>query len=226
MRLKRGFKYLKVLAIFISMVVAFMPVTVSANENVEARQYQMERYVVLFDPVYGAFPESELHNGVRLVPIGTNLENFPPDPYREGYVFSGWQLPGGSLLEASYLHVNSDIALTAVWVRYEDAPPQTSPSPPPTTTSPAPTTSPTPTPATTATPTPTPSQDSARPNPGTNPIAISFSIFGAVLILGIAAFSIIKLSAKHAEATGRYNTDVTRYQRESRLEDFLDEDFN
>jgi len=215
-------------------MVAFIgrPLTVSASEQYyEIERYSFDRLFVVFDPNYGEFPAEETADGVRLPLRGETLTDFPPNPIRAGYTFDGWRLPGGETLTQNYLVVNGDIALTAMWVPY-GTPPQNTPLP---TQSPAPGASPSPTPAVSPSPSPSPSpgaasptpnkaQDGYRPNPGTNPLAISFLIFLAVIGLGIAAFSIIKLAVRHAEAKDQYKADATRYEREARLTDFLEED--
>jgi len=200
-----------------------------------------DRVIVAFDPNPGAFPASEVADGLRFPNRGETLagDDFPPNPIRnDGYVFSGWRLPDGSVLTATYLIVNDQIELSAIWERASEAPdatpsPSPSPSPEPGASpspSPVPGTSPSPSPSPApATPSPTPNpddkaQDGYRPNPGTNPITISFLIFGAVIGLGIAAYYIVKLTAQHATAKGQYRTDATRYKRESRLTEFLEED--
>jgi len=190
-----------------------------------------DRVIVSFDPTPGTFPATEVADGLRFPNRGETLTDFPPNPTRDdGYVFSGWRLPNGNVLTATYIIANDLLGLTAIWEAESEAPdatPSPSPSPSP---SPAPGESPSPSPSPSpATPSPTPNpddkaQDGYRPNPGTNPIAISFLIFGAVIGLGIAAYYIVKLTAQHATAKGQYRTDATRYKRESRLTEFLEED--
>jgi len=194
--------------------------------NIE-RAFSLDRVIVAFNPSPGTFPATETADGLRYPNRGETLTNFPPNPTRDdGYVFSGWQLPSGDTLTATYLVVNDNINLTAIWVRYSEAPdatPPPSPSP-----SPEPGASPSPSPAP-ATPSPTPNpddkaQDGYRPNPGTNPIAISFLIFGAVIGLGITAYFIIKLTTQHTIAKEQYRTDAARYKREARLTEFLEDE--
>ena len=184
------------------------PLTVMAESN------QFEQFLVSFDTNSGEFV-NETNEGIRIVPAGGTLTNFPQNPTRYGYVFDGWQIADGARsgerLTENSLVVYENMALIAIWVRYGEA-----------TTTPAPGT-PTPTPAATATPTPSPETkaDAGRPNPTTNPIAISIMIFVAVMSLGLAAFGIIKLMAHQALATGKYRSDSARYIRESRLADLL-----
>jgi len=60
-----------------------------------------------------------------------------------------------------------------------------------------------------------------RPNPQTSPIAVTFTIFGAVMLTGIAAFGIMKITRKQMAAAGQYKADVARYNREERLLDMF-----
>lgn len=80
----------------------------------------------------------------------------------------------------------------------------------------------TPAPGTSPSPAPGGGSD-ARPNPTTNPIAISFSIFGAVVMLGLASTGILNLTKKQKAQADQYNTDLTRHNREKRIADMLDE---
>ena len=59
-------------------------------------------------------------------------------------------------------------------------------------------------------------------NPQTSPIQVTFTIFGAVLLVGIAAFGIMKLTGKQLAAQGQYRADMTRYNREKRLTDMFE----
>ena len=223
---------LLIIVMLITVVSGIRPIRVRALDyndyyNIERL---FDRVIVAFDPSPGTFPATEVFDGLRYPNRGETLTNFPPNPTRtDGYVFNGWQL-NGYPLTATYLVANDNIALTAIWIRYSEAPdttpaPDATPTPSP---SPAPDASPTPSPAP-ATPSPTPNpddkaQDGYRPNPGTNPIAISFMIFGAVLGLGIAAFYIVKVTAQHALEKEQYRTDATRYKREARLAEFLEDE--
>ena len=49
-------------------------------------------------------------------------------------------------------------------------------------------------------------------------------IFGAVMTLGLAGYGIISITKKQMAAAEQYRTDATRYDREKRLTDMLDED--
>jgi len=221
------------------------PFTVAASEY-NASEYNASEYnsehseyydfdrmfdvlIVSFDPAPGVFPASETSDGIRYPNRGETMTNFPPNPTRDdGYVFGGWRLPGGDVLTATYLIVNSNMELSAIWVRQDEAPEATTTPPPEATPAPTPYPGASPSPAP-PTPSPTPNpddkaQDAQRPNPGTNPIAISFIIFGAVIGLGMAAFSIVKLTAKHAVASDKYRTDKVRYDRETRLREFLEDE--
>jgi len=92
------------------------------------------------------------------------------------------------------------------------------PSPAP---SSAPGASPTPSPSSAPSPSPTPGSD-ARPNPTTNPIQISFSIFGAVTMLGLTVTGIFNLTKKQKAQADQYNSDLARHNREERITDMLD----
>jgi len=59
-------------------------------------------------------------------------------------------------------------------------------------------------------------------NPQTSPIQVTFTIFGAVLLVGIAAFGIMKLTGKQLAALGQYRTSMTRYNREKRITDMFE----
>ena len=48
-------------------------------------------------------------------------------------------------------------------------------------------------------------------------------IFGAVMALGGAAFGIFKLSQRQLSASGEYRSTLTRYGREKRITDMLDD---
>jgi len=60
-----------------------------------------------------------------------------------------------------------------------------------------------------------------RDNPQTSPMAVTFTIFGAVMLVGIAAFGIMKITGKQMAAQGQYRSDLTRYNREERIVDML-----
>ncbi|MCL2405788.1 MAG: InlB B-repeat-containing protein, partial [Defluviitaleaceae bacterium] len=59
-------------------------------------------------------------------------------------------------------------------------------------------------------------------NPQTSPIQVTFTIFGAVLLVGIAAFGIMKLTGKQLAAMGQYRTSMTRFNREKRITDMFE----
>lgn len=247
---KRNRKSTRLLLILMTLIIttaAYTPHMIFASDyNYEYQHeyqhqydtFRFDRLFVMFDPQGGTFPPEETDGGIRLPFRGETIYDFPPNPLRPGYVFDGWRLPGGEVLTANYLVVDSDTTLNAIWVSYgsgqQNTPapgtspspaPGTSPSPSPapgTSPSPVPTASPSPGPA--VSPTPDKAQEGYRPNPGTNPLAISFLIFGAVIGLGIAAFGIIKIAAKHNLAKEQFKTDKARYEREARLTDFLEEE--
>jgi len=181
-------------------------------------------YIVVFDPSPGTFTESETLQGMRFVAAGQPLprSEFPSNPVRESYTFDGWSL-NGIRVEGESLNV-PDLLTTveAIWIAYGEAPTQTSPTPVPATSpTPAPAASPAPSPAPTATPAPQSAGSPNPQNPTTNPITISLMIFGAVAMLGIAAFCIVNLSMRHTVAVGKYNRNAMRYKRESRLTSIL-----
>jgi len=70
-------------------------------------------------------------------------------------------------------------------------------------------------------PSPSTQPPGGRPNPQTDPIQVSFMIFGAVLLTGAAAYTILKLAKKHAEAADQYLIDTTRHEREKRITDMF-----
>ena len=195
--------------------------------TVMAEMHQPESAMVMFEPYQGEFPEPEASGfeGVRFSTVGSTLTDFPPNPTRYGYVFDGWQFitgqRNGERLTGNSLVVSESLmTLRAIWVRYGEA---TTTPPPTATATPSPTPSPSP-----ASPTPTPSAgnkaDAGRPNPTTSPIAISVFIFVAVMTLGLAAFGIIKVSARQALAADKYRSDIARYARETRLTDLFKEE--
>jgi len=194
-------------------------------QETERAANMLERLIVSFNPGEGSFPASEVQDGVRWPLPGEVLSDIPPDPVREGYIFDGWQCRDELwLLETESITVNRVMEFTALW-RVDDGSADSSPPPD---ASPAPTASPAPSPPAGASPSPSPSptpQSATSPNnPATNPIAISFLIFGAVLALGITAFGIIKVTARHKAAAGQYDVDATRYKRESRLVHWLEDE--
>jgi len=83
------------------------------------------RIVVMFCPNGGEFPNTEHAYGIRFMWQGETLASieFPPNPMRNGYVFSGWQIYGGIMLESVNIVVNEDMSLEAIWLKYEDTPP-------------------------------------------------------------------------------------------------------
>ena len=192
--------------------------TITRPLAVMAETYQFDRSLILFDPYQGEFPEPDPQDGTRFPLIGETLTDFPQNPVRYGYVFDGWFIYGGprngERIHGNSLVADRDMTLRPVWVRYGEA-----------------TSTPTPTPAATATPTPSPTSptptpsptkgEAGRPNPTTSPLAISIMIFVAVLTLGLTTFSIIKITARHALATGKYRANSARYAREMRLAELL-----
>jgi len=159
----------------------------------------VDYYVVLFHPHPGvhALPH-EL--GLRYGVAGTIVSNFPQTPVRQGYVFSGWRLPNGNVLVGNLI-ITGNKTLTAIWTPVGATP--------------------TPAATPTATPTPTPGHPGNRPNPQTNPIQVSFMIFGAVMLLGFAVVGFWTLTSRQTEAVGRYNKEAKRFDREQRIVDML-----
>ena len=60
-----------------------------------------------------------------------------------------------------------------------------------------------------------------RVNPPTSPIQVTFAIFGAVMLVGVAGFGIMKLAGKQLADIGQYRSSVTRYNREKRITDLF-----
>ena len=158
---------------------------------------QADTLTAIFDPNPGTFATGE--SGLRIGPYGTNINNIPT-PLLSGYIFIDWRLPNGHSLNNGNLSLREDIRLTAIWLA--DA---------------------TVTPAPTPSPTPAPGNPGTLPNPQTNPVQISITIFGAVLIAGISALGIMKISRKQMAAAGDYRSKVARYNREKRIMDLMDE---
>ena len=209
---KTKLNIIRVILIWLVFAAITQPLALTAAETEsELQRSQLERAIVYFDANGGQFPAEETREGLRFPNVNTTLTDFPPNPIRSGYVFYGWQVQGsGQRLPENSVFVNVvDLRIVAMWTPYGHH--HNTPTPAPTTT-----------PRPTTTPAPTPSKDAPRPNPDTNPIAISFAIFIAVITLGFAAFCIIKLTAHHAMATDKYNTDTARHEREARLTEILD----
>jgi len=70
------------------------------------------RLVAVFNPFPGTFRDNE--TGMRFARFAANLEDFPPDPVRQGYTFKGWRMPDGETLDMP-LAMRGDIMLTAIW---------------------------------------------------------------------------------------------------------------
>ncbi|MCL2378978.1 MAG: InlB B-repeat-containing protein [Defluviitaleaceae bacterium] len=178
------------------------PVSLSTNANTNtgnspqaAEAAAPNILAAVFDPNPGAFASGE--TGLRSGAYGTYISNIPV-PTLSGYIFTDWRLPNGQVLQGN-LNIREDIRLTAIWV------PIASPTPSPT-------------------PAPTPPPPAGTlPNPQTSPIQISFMIFGTVMIAGIAALSIMKISRKQMAAGEEYRAKIARYNREKRIIDLMDE---
>jgi len=55
-------------------------------------------------------------------------------------------------------------------------------------------------------------------------LQISFTIFGAIIGLGIAGFGIYSITKKQTAAASDYKADKSRYNREKRLDDIFKDD--
>jgi len=60
-----------------------------------------------------------------------------------------------------------------------------------------------------------------RPNPQTSPMAVTFTIFGAIMMVSIAIVGIMKIAGKQLAAQSQYKADITRHTREERILDIL-----
>ena len=228
-------------AIIMAAAICVAPITVMAEEDYNyppGYDYGLidilaadGMFMVLFEPFPGYFPEGYPQDAVRFVRRDNNLYrvDFPPDPVRDGYVFDGWRVRDvGQRVDGYYFTPTVvQTTLEAIWVPYGGETASTpTPTPDPGAT-PTPTPPPEATPAPGASPTPTPHsapQPNPPHNPSTNPITISFMIFGAVATLGIAAYGVINLYLRHNMAIGKYQAQAARNKRESRLVELLEED--
>ena len=170
------------------------------TQPLSAQSTNTTTYAVAFNPGYGSFASGE--TGIRIGAYGTYINNIPV-PTRSGYTFGGWLMPNGEVLSGN-MHIRGDITLLAIW----NVDPYATPSP---------------NPSSSPSPTPDPGNTSARPNPQTSPIQISFMIFGTVSMAGVSALGIMKAGRKHAAATVKYRQEAARYRREKRIMDLLDE---
>ncbi|MCL2405652.1 MAG: InlB B-repeat-containing protein [Defluviitaleaceae bacterium] len=151
-------------------------------------------YVAVFNPFPGVFNGYEI--GIRFGRNAAVVDELPI-PMRQGYIFNGWRVPGGAgvpsgtiLNSEDTLTLRSDIVLMAVWEEDAYAESNGAEASPPV---------------------------EPRPNPATNPIAISLMIFGAVITLGVALAGICTLKVKQATAEGKYHAYITRYVREMKI---------
>ncbi|MCL2360597.1 MAG: InlB B-repeat-containing protein [Defluviitaleaceae bacterium] len=168
------------------------------------------QFAVGFNPAPGSFTDSN-ETGIRVGNAGDLITNMPGNPTRTGYTFGGWRLPNGNTLSGQ-MTIVGDALLTAIW----NPAPGASSSP-----TPSPSSSSTPAPSSSSTPAPS-GQTGHRPNPQTNPLRISFMIFGVMAMAGTAIFGITKLARKQLDAQGQYQADVTRFNRESRIVDIME----
>ena len=161
-------------------------------------------YVVVFNP----FPGAHLHaaeTGLRHGERGFVITNIPATPVLAGHVFGGWRLPNGNVLASNQLVITGNMTLTAIWTPIGATPCPSS----------------TPGPSSSSQPSPCPSSKPPgnRPNPQTSPMQISFMVFGAVMLFGVAGTGVWTLTTKHAEATGQQSRAAARHDREKRLFD-------
>ena len=145
------------------------------------------QYVIAFNPYPGAFAGEE--TGIRFGRY--SFSDIPDPPQRSGAVFSGWSLPDGSRLEGQ-LTVREDMMLTALWDTSDGVNGINGDE----------------------------DADSiidTRPNPQSSPIAISFALFFAVVVMSVAAFWFVRTTRLQAAVGEKYHTDIIRYVREVRI---------
>jgi len=149
--------------------------------------------VVFLPGAYGNFPSGE--TGIRIIPGGTQIIIAQtPVPTRAGHTFAGWRLNNANVTFP--LTVNGDLSLTAAWTVLHDGPAGGTGG--------------------------GGSGGGTLVNPQTSPIRISFMIFGAVMLTGIAAFGLINATKKHMAKASQYEKDLTRHNREKRITDMMD----
>ena len=191
------------------------PLTITTDLELRAiwvqQSEEYDQFAVGFNPAPGSFTDTN-ETGIRIGGAGELITDMPANPTRSGYTFGGWRLPNGNTLSGQ-MTIVGDMLLTAIW----NPNPSTSSTPSPSS-SPAPSATPRPS------ATPAPGQTGHRPNPQTNPLTISFMIFGCIALAGTAVFGITKLARKQLDAKGQYQADMTRYNRESRLVDIVEND--
>jgi len=153
-------------------------------------------HTITFNPNPGVFPAGE--TGIRTGISGTLITNMPQSPSRAGYSFNGWRLPNNTTQTGQFV-INNAMTLTAIWTPVA----LNSPTPSPTNTPSAGT------------------NTDTRPNPQTSPVNISFVIFGAVIMVGLASFGIIALAKKQAIATNEYQKKSIRHDREKHIIDIV-----
>ncbi|MCL2405849.1 MAG: InlB B-repeat-containing protein [Defluviitaleaceae bacterium] len=156
-------------------------------------------HTVIFSPgPYGSFPAGE--TGIRIINHGAQIATAAaPTPTRAGHVFAGWRHNDAAV--AFPLTINSELTLTAAWTA-------------------------------TATATPAPTQapstggggggTGASVNPQTSPLRVSFMIFGAVMLTGLAALGLVSISKKHVAQVSQYDKALARHNREKRITDMID----
>jgi len=232
---------------------ATVPLTVNGDIVLSARwtANTADQFVVVFNPAPGSFPNAN-ESGLRPGYAGTVIANMPQDPTRSGYTFGGWRLPNGNV-HAGQMTISADMVLTAIWNPSGTPGPSSSSGPgpssssspgpssssspgpssssspgPSSSSSPGPSSSSSPGPSSSSAPSSSPapsssSQPGSRPNPNTSPLQVSFMIFGGVIMAGIAAVGITKLAKKQLAAQDQYRSDVTRFNREERIANMLDD---
>jgi len=167
---------------------------------------------VTFNVAQGNLPSDVVSEQTHV--YGSTIQQLPV-PTRAGYTFAGWRLNND--IVTAPLTVTANMSLYASWTPGATASPSPAPS-----SSPSPSSSPAPSSTPRPSPTPAPCPEGKRPNPQTNPLNISFAIFGAVMLTGIAAFGITTITKKHKAQANQYGKDLARHNREERIADMLD----
>jgi len=158
-------------------------------------------FVVAFNPAPGNHAQGS-ETGIRWGRLNTVITNIPANPVRPNYTFGGWRFPNGTMLTGNQLTVTGNKTLTAVWTRV--GAPTPTPAPPATprpSATPAPSTCPS---------TPPSHKPPERPNPQTSAATLGLSIFGTVMIAGIAIFTIASIAKKQYSEANMVRSDKAR----------------